>query len=633
MNNKNKLFVVILSIFLLFVPAAYARDFSNEESLASNLKALGLFKGVSETSFDLERQPTRVEALVMLIRTLGKEQEALNGKWSHPFIDVPDWANQYVGYAYENKLTNGISETEFGTSNANASMYLTFVLRALGYSDTNGQDFLWSDPYSLSKKVGILPDKVDTNNFLRADVVLVSYYSLQSNLKNSDITLATKLINANVFTQKQFDLFYQKNMQATDINQDYSDNSSVLSSKQISDKCSSAVFNVSIYALNGQLAGNGSGFFISRDGWAITNYHVAANSSFLVVKTTDNKIYDKVQIVDYDKTNDLALIKVDGNNFNFLEIDSTSNIVQGQTVYAIGSPLGLENTMSQGIISNVNRQLDNTTYIQISVPIAPGSSGGALINEYGKVIGVTSAGFVNSTGDLNLAIPIKNIEKLEKNLNNDYTLWMDKYYPGFSNAYDFGYFTGVKLVDASETSTGYVFYYDAFDFHDNFGIGASTYFANAINIYQQALLMSGFEYYENHNYDDGFSGIYSNFSTSENVILILDLENEVITIMPSHTVKTYTDFLMKVPDLGSYMNMDGKSQKNEDGSMTYEYRWIDYYSYEEMLSNLQKYMDVLSTIYEYQFISTNNISTFLFVKDNISIVIILDGNYLYVDVK
>jgi hypothetical protein len=92
---KKRFFSVILciAIFISIIPstafAATTRNISFEETLAADLKELGLFKGVSKTTFDLNREPSRAEALVMLIRVLGKENEALNGSWSHPFTDVP----------------------------------------------------------------------------------------------------------------------------------------------------------------------------------------------------------------------------------------------------------------------------------------------------------------------------------------------------------------------------------------------------------------------------------------------------------------------------------------------------------------------------------------------------------------
>ena len=199
---------LMLCVSILPAPAMAARDTSFEETLAVDLKELGLFKGVTDTNFALGRAPTRTEALIMLIRVLGQEEEALNGTWSHPFTDVAAWADNYVGYAYETGLTTGVDATRFGLGNATAQMYLTFVLRALGYSDQGGLDFTYSDPYTLAGQVGILPDGVDLNNFWRADVVLVSYAALPVCLKDSDQTLAEKLIQDGAFTQAQYDACY-----------------------------------------------------------------------------------------------------------------------------------------------------------------------------------------------------------------------------------------------------------------------------------------------------------------------------------------------------------------------------------------------------------------------------------------
>ncbi len=195
--------IMFMCAVMITVPVS-ARDLSLEESMASDLKALGLFKGVSDTDFDLDREPTRVEAIVMLIRVLGKENDAMNASWSHPFTDVPAWADGYVGYAYENGLTKGVSATEFGSGTASSATFITFVLRALGYSDTNGADFSWNDPYTLADSIGILPERVNTERFWRSDVAAVSYAALSATLKDQEYTLADKLVDAGVFTGEQF---------------------------------------------------------------------------------------------------------------------------------------------------------------------------------------------------------------------------------------------------------------------------------------------------------------------------------------------------------------------------------------------------------------------------------------------
>jgi len=192
-----------LTLFLMLILSAYTADINEAETKAAALKKLGLFKGVSETDFDLDRAPTRVEAMVMLIRILGKEAEVLKMGGTHPFTDVPDWADKYIGYAYEKGLTKGVSATSFGTGNADSDMYLTFMLRALGYSDATGE-FLWNSPDLLAKAVGILPVGVDTSNFLRSDVVLISWASLQAYLKGGSKVMSNKLIEEGVFAKEDY---------------------------------------------------------------------------------------------------------------------------------------------------------------------------------------------------------------------------------------------------------------------------------------------------------------------------------------------------------------------------------------------------------------------------------------------
>jgi len=208
--------ILAVNMFAVFTSADTARDFTEATESAEKLKALGLFKGVSDTDFALERAPSRVEALVMLIRILGKEADALKAGKTHPFTDVPQWADAYVSYAYTNGLTNGISATLFGTSDASAATYLTFVLRALGYSDTNGKDFTWDKPFDLAKSTGILTEGVDTDNFLRADVAIVSKNALTAKISGTETTLAQKLIADGAIGKAAYDKVFPTEIKPED---------------------------------------------------------------------------------------------------------------------------------------------------------------------------------------------------------------------------------------------------------------------------------------------------------------------------------------------------------------------------------------------------------------------------------
>jgi len=402
------LFLCLAMTFGLMPSMSFATSTSLkfETELAEDLKELGLFKGVSDTDFALNRAPTRTEALVMLIRVLGKESDALSKGGKHPFLDVPAWADKYVGYAYENKLTNGISATKFGGSSvASSSMYLTFVLRALGYSDVNGADFTWDNPFTLARQTGVLLGNPDTINFRRADVVLVSYAALEAEVKGSGQTLAQKLITAGAISAAAYDKYY--NLSAFENTSDTATRE--LAASEIYEKCSPAVFYIEVFDKDGKAFALGSGFFIDSDGTAVTNYHVIDGAYSARIKRSDNgKTYKVLGIYDYSPITDWAVIKVDGKDFPYLKMDETP-LKGGEEIFTIGNPQGLENTISEGLVSNPQRPLDGVPYIQISAPISSGSSGGALLNKHGHVVGITTAGFEEGQ-NLNLALPISIIK-------------------------------------------------------------------------------------------------------------------------------------------------------------------------------------------------------------------------------
>lgn len=397
---------LVLCLCLGLVPVtAAAREFTFEESLADDLYILGLFKGVTEgneygqpVEYALDRAPTRTEALVMLIRTLGVEKEALNGTWSHPFTDVAAWADPYVGYAYENGLTKGVSETEFGRDNATCVQYVTFMLRALGYDDAKG-DFKWDNPYELAWSCHILPGIVDNHDFLRADVVIISYAALAAKLKGSETTLADKLISAGAIDGAMFSQVYRPTAIAEEVSP------KVLSAEQVYEKCSPAVFYIEVADAKGQAIGSGSGFFITSDGIAVTNYHVIEGANSAKITTADGREYNVKGVWSYSVEKDWAVLQINGSGFTSLRMAEDSTVTGGQTVYAIGSPLGLQNSITEGIISNVSRMEGGVRYLQTSAAISHGSSGGALINEFGHVVGITSASYVEGQ-NLNLALPI-----------------------------------------------------------------------------------------------------------------------------------------------------------------------------------------------------------------------------------
>ena len=175
------------------------------EQLAETLKTLGLFLG-SDKGFELERVPSRLEEVVMLIRLLGKEQEAKSGSWTHPFTDVPPWADKYIGYAYENNLANGMSATEFGTGAATAQMFATFVLRALGYNDSAAKgavDFTYDGAVQYATERGLIAGQGDVDGFNRGACVRMMEAALRQHKNNGDL-LWRELAADGVFTESAY---------------------------------------------------------------------------------------------------------------------------------------------------------------------------------------------------------------------------------------------------------------------------------------------------------------------------------------------------------------------------------------------------------------------------------------------
>ncbi len=196
----KKLLCTLFALFavLSLSTAALAADYTAEES-ANALYELGLFQGTGETAngkpiYSLDAAPTRAQAVTMLVRLLGKEAEAKAGSWTVPFTDLADWAKPYVGYAYANGLTNGLSADRFGSSDkVTANQYLTFILRALGYSSES--DFQWNKASSFSDSLGLTHGEyAAARSFTRGDTARISFAALAQTRKGSGETLAAQLV-------------------------------------------------------------------------------------------------------------------------------------------------------------------------------------------------------------------------------------------------------------------------------------------------------------------------------------------------------------------------------------------------------------------------------------------------------
>jgi serine protease Do len=162
--------------------------------------------------------------------------------------------------------------------------------------------------------------------------------------------------------------------------------------------------------------GLGSGFFINADGYLITNFHVIEGETEISVEVyhqkdgqLDRETYKQVKIIAINKFHDLALLHIEDKTapkFKFITLGSADALTVGDSVFAIGSPLGLERTVTQGIISTKTRELEGELYLQTTAQINPGNSGGPLFNMAGEVVGVTNMKITFGEG-LGFAIPVE----------------------------------------------------------------------------------------------------------------------------------------------------------------------------------------------------------------------------------
>lgn len=402
-QTYKMLWAVLLSFLLLLIPqGAWAASGTAYLSETETLHSLGLFLG-TERGFELHRLASRAESAVMLTRLLGKENLAKELNAQHPFRDSYPWADPYLGYLYQERLTNGVGNDLFGFGESiTPNQFVTFLLRSLGYQEGEGKDFTFEKALEKGLAVGLYSeaqyDRLQSMTWLtRGHCVLLSYQTLFVPLKDSDIFLLEKLyLNDGAVTgeailaaakkDEKLAAFAAKELGLTE-------GSLQLSAGEIYEKASPAVFLVEVFDRKDVLLGTGSGFFIGDDGRFVTNYHVIKNAYSAKVHLTDGKTYPVDMVWGIDEANDLAILQVKANKKTpYLTTGDAELMANGDKVYALGSPKGNMNTLTEGMITNKHQLVNGKVMIQMTAPIAAGSSGGALLNEWGQVIGVTSSG-------------------------------------------------------------------------------------------------------------------------------------------------------------------------------------------------------------------------------------------------
>ena len=400
----------------------------------SSVFEYGIMDGRSADVFDPTGRVTIAET-IKIAATLHKAYHT----GTTDFPPGSPWYAPYVDYA----LQQGIPVGDYANYGAAAAKSDFAVIVAAAFPDEAVAPINRVDD-------GAIPDVYESYSYGRAVYTLYragvltgadaegAFYPNRSLTRAEAATIVMRLIDAD--SRVSFSLAAE------------------LTAEQIYRLASPAVFYIEIFDGDGDLMKTGSGFFINESGLGATNYHVVIGAHSAKITTDDGAEYDVAGIYDYNWRKDIALIQIDGDGFDFLELADSSDIRTGATVYTLGSPLGLQASFSRGIISQTLREIEGTEYIQLDAPISSGSSGGALLDTSGRVIGLTSATAVGAQ-NINLAVPINTLSELSRESHDplESILIHTEYYKNFYPAPNFGiYFDVVPFVmDNSRRSASY----------------------------------------------------------------------------------------------------------------------------------------------------------------------------------
>lgn len=335
MSSKNKsrlhkrrqkigylLFVAFLCTLLFELlggsnPLVSAASAASDEAIeaADELYELGLFQGSGTNAdgspnYNLDQPLNRAEAITMMVRILGKEEEAKAGTWETPFQDVPSWAEPYVGFAYVNQYTSGTGKTTFGSADRiNAAQYITTILRALDYSSST--DFQWDHPWELSDKIGLTDGQytdANNNDFLRADAVIISAAALDIKLKDSDAVLREWLYaepKVPAETASSFSIDYSGDIPVETGKRKLTDAQlATLAGKTPEDAAASIATLADAYAWLSQEGYSTTGMSISPSSKEIANGTYRKDASWVEVSTVINTLL----VNDYDEVGTILCI-------------------------------------------------------------------------------------------------------------------------------------------------------------------------------------------------------------------------------------------------------------------------------------------------------------------------------------
>ena len=325
----------------------------------------------------------------------GAEQAAAADNWLAGFRDVPASIAQEVNYAARQGWITGVTATAFRPDAAlTANAWSAFLLRMLGYSDKAG-DFTIADAAGFAQRIGLFPIAY-TGTLTQGDLSEMAADALSFSYRDGSATVIGRLVSQGTVSRAAANALGLL--------------TPALTARQVADRCAAAVFRLDTYETEayrdeGLVTGEASGFFITEDGLAITNYHSIADAVSATATLSTGDVYEVERVIYYDPDIDIAVIRVshaalkghDTSAFATLDIADSGT----------GNPLGLGLAVSSGIVSATQRDVERYALpcVMSTADISEGSSGGALLNVYGQAVAVTSGAYVYGNS-MYLAVPI-----------------------------------------------------------------------------------------------------------------------------------------------------------------------------------------------------------------------------------
>lgn len=405
---KHRLLAILCALTLLLgaVPTVSALE-GEVVRAADTLATLGLIQGDSEAGYRLDEPATRAHAAALLVRLAGAQADARADIWIGGFRDLPAWAADDIDYAVHRGWMRGATSIDFHPNvQIDACDWFAALLRMIGYDDTAG-DFSLDVAADFAQRIGLVSTHYE-GPLRRGDLFAAMHEALVFPMKDGSGTVLDNLIRRGLVTRSAANALGLL--------------SPVLDARQVADRHMSAVFSLELYhtkraAEEKRTDATGSGFFITEDGIAVTNYHCIERAISGYAELVTGESYPVEKVLFYDPGLDVAILKISKTSamhrstscFAALDIapSGTGDIRVGDTVYTLGSPLGLGLAVSSGIISDTDRIVSayDMPLIMDTADISNGSSGGALMNVYGQVIGITTGSY-RYGNNMYLAVPI-----------------------------------------------------------------------------------------------------------------------------------------------------------------------------------------------------------------------------------